>query len=75
MIDTTRKYELQYIKLGLPTNVGDTRIGHVIKTEFFDSLKELKFVIKGLVNGKGYENHGSILLSKTKQIKVNIKVD
>lgn len=75
MITEKKTYQLQYVKLGLPANTKDIRIGHVLRTEVFDSLKEVNFVIKKLSKKKGFENHGNILLCKSKLLKVNINIE
>jgi len=74
IINMQKKYHLQYIKLGLPTNVNNIQVGHVLRTEKFESLKEVNCVIKKLTRSKGFDNHGNILLNKEKQIKINIQI-
>jgi len=74
MITSEKKCQLQYIKLGLTSNVGSSTTGHVWKTEIFENLKEANYVIKRLTKMKGYESHGTILLSKCRKIKVNIQL-
>ena len=74
MLINNKKYELQYIRLGLPSNTNDSRIGHVLKTEVFESVKEINHVINKLVKTKGYRKYDKILLSKSNEIKINIKI-
>ena len=69
-----KKHELQYIKLGQLTNVNNTQVGFVLKTEVFDSLKEINHVVNKLIKVKGYVKHDKILLSKHNDIKVVIKI-
>jgi len=74
MIANEKKCQLQYIKMGLSSNVDDITVGHVLKTEVFENFKEANYVIKRLTKSKGFVNYGNILLSKCREIKINIEV-